>query len=95
MKSITVWHILAANGLVAIIVSLVSRRQRDLLFGAFGIATIVLPVAFAYFAGRLSAMEALFPCAGVLLLAADLQGRLPGLTPVRQRLGLERRRDRE
>jgi hypothetical protein len=92
MKPIEPWHIVVANLAVLAVVALAHRWNRDLLFGALGIAIIILPTMFAYFAGRLSISEGLAPLLGVVLLAADLKGKLPSRSQVRGKLGMEKRR---
>ena len=56
---------------------IVRAWSRSLVLGIVGIGLVTLPIGFAYLSDRLTLLEALSPVIGVILLSADLCGRLP------------------
>ncbi len=86
MKPIEPWHIVVANLAVLAIALLISRWHRGMFLGWFGIAIIILPSAFAFFERRLRTEELVNVLAGVVILAADLRGKLPDRATVRKKL---------
>jgi hypothetical protein len=92
MRPLEPWHIVLGNLLAFAVITLVQRWSRPLFLGAFGVFIIILPTTFACFAGRLSSEEAAAPLLGAILLAADISGKLPSRSTVREKLGLGRKR---
>ncbi|HEX5132624.1 MAG TPA: hypothetical protein VFX92_09060 [Candidatus Krumholzibacteria bacterium] len=76
MHELQVWHIVAANVLAFLIYLAIRRWSRSFGIGLVGLVLTILPGAFAYFTGRTSLVEALGPVLGVLIVAADLTGRV-------------------
>ena len=73
-------QIILANVVLLLVIFVVQRVSGRLGFGLVGIALIVYCAAFGYMSGRLSLLEGLAPLVGVILLAADLRGKLPRWT---------------
>lgn len=77
MRLLDHWHILAANGIVFVVALLIRRWDRGIQLGYIAVPLIILPVALAYFSGRLAFTQFAGPLVGIVLLAADLTGKLP------------------
>ena len=70
--------ILVANAVAGIVLYVFSRWRRDLFFAIAGIWMIVLPAIFACFANRMHIVQTVFAVVGVILVGADMSGKLPG-----------------
>lgn len=80
------WHIIVAGAVLAVIVTIVHRWSRRIFFGLYGLAIIILPTVTWYLEGRLSLWWAINILASVLLLCADLTGKLPGRDTIRRKV---------
>jgi hypothetical protein len=76
LKDLHLWQIVTANVLVLAVFLWMRRWSRGLYLGMVGLALVILPAAFAYFTGRITALEAAAPVAGVIIVGADVAGKL-------------------
>ena len=74
-SSIQLWHLLAAFVVIGLVMLLLRKWSPRFGIGVVGLVLIILPGAFAYFSHKLSAVEALGPVIGAVILGADLTGR--------------------
>lgn len=86
MKSYEPWHTAAAMAVVGAVAIIVSRWSRRVLLGLYGVVVIILPAMTWYLEGRISAWSAANIVIGVLILSADLTGRLPDRDTLRRKL---------
>ena len=77
MDPIRIWHVVAANGVVTLVFLLLRRWCPRFSFGIVGLVLVILPGAFAFLVHKATLAEACGPVVGVLIVGADLTGRLP------------------
>ena len=80
------WHIIVSGAVLVAIVTIVSRWSRRMFFGLYGLAIIILSTVTWYLEGKMSLWWMINILASVLILCADLSGKLPDRETIRRKV---------